>query len=93
MPIFARYKRYKFNNEEKKIRDNLVRKKKRGLLREKRLAGKQCLLCTIRMDKHSSHSRIYCDDCLTRFPDEARRHRWQRYYYRTLKPRRERKVN
>ena len=88
MPTSYKNKQYTYiKNEVQRERDRISKRKRMAELRMRRLEGKRCLLCTIRLDKNCKHGRIYCDDCYKRFYDETRRDRWRRYYYRTLKPR------
>lgn len=65
-----------------RLRINAKRRELRIRKKAKKMKGKVCLLCEIRMDykDYSYGTRLYCKDCNQRYADKVRRHRWQRYY-------------
>lgn len=67
------------NNRE---RINQKRRELRARKKAKKMEGKFCLLCEIRMIGNSNQTSLYCKDCNERYADKVRRHRWRRYYYK-----------
>jgi len=67
-------------------RINAKRRERRLKTRAGRLKGKLCLNCEVllvgRLNWSPGRTNLYCRKCLTENREEARRHRWRRYYYR-----------
>lgn len=69
---------YKDNRD----RRNARRRELRAARKIASLQGKRCLNCDILMVERCKGVRVYCASCVKNYPDEVRRHRWRRYYYR-----------
>jgi hypothetical protein len=63
-----------------------INEKKRLNRAKKRLATTQhkCLLCEMLMRGRNQGTRVYCTDCLKRFPNKVNADKCRRYYQRKL---------